>query len=385
MKEETKLIEAGRDPEEQYYAVNPPVIHASTMIYKTAEELFAATGDTARYGRLGTPTSAALQDAIAEIEGGAHCLVTQSGLAAITTTLLSFLSVGDHLLMVDTAYEPTRGFCNHTLRKFGVEVTYYHPTVGAAISELIQPNTKVVFVEAPGSRTFEMQDIPAISKAAKSINDEIVIVMDNTWASPLYFKPFGKGVDASIQAATKYVVGHSDAMLGTITMNEENWRRVKNTHRSLGQCAAPDDVYLGLRGLRTLGVRLKQHWENALTLCTWLKEQPEVEKIAYPALEDDPGYEIWKRDFSGASGLFAFSLYKEFDGTQNDFLNAFHHFSMGYSWGGYESLIVPNHNITRTASKWPFPGPAYRIHAGLENPADLLTDLENAFKVLRGK
>ncbi len=292
MKDETIAVVAGRDPKAHYGAVNTPVYRTSTILFETLDEFEAGIHDPAkgkfRYGRIGTPTSASLEDAVARLEGGAHCRLAPSGLAAVSTALLAYLSAGDHLLMTAGGYHPTHNFCNLILKRFGIETTYYDPLIGAEIEKLIRSNTKVVFVESPSTGLFEVQDIPAIAQAAHA--QGAVVIMDNTWASPLYFKPFAHGVDVSIQAATKYIVGHSDAMLGTITTNEQMWPRLQETHRWLGQTAGPDDTYLGLRGLRTLAARLPIHHKNGLALANFLATKAAVEHIYHPALENDPGH-----------------------------------------------------------------------------------------------
>jgi cysteine-S-conjugate beta-lyase len=382
MKDETIAVVAGRDPKAHYGAVNTPVYRTSTILFETFEDFAEGVHDPASgkymYGRIGTPTSASLEDAIARLEGGAHCRLAPSGLGAITTALLAFLSTGDHLLMTIGAYHPTHNFCNSILKQFGVETTYYEPTLGADIEKLIRPNTKVVFVESPGTGLFEVQDIPAIAEVAHARG--AIVMMDNTWASPLYFKPFTHGVDVSIQAATKYIVGHSDAMLGSITCTDASWETVKNAHRHLGQMAGPDDIYLALRGLRTLAARLPVHHRNGLALARYIATQPEVEHVYHPALESDPYHALWKRDFLGASGLFSFRLRpwvtREALAT---FLESLKLFGMGGSWGGYESLVSPfrlktYRNVTKEDDRW-----IVRVHAGLENVDDLIEDLEAGF------
>ncbi len=381
-KDETKVIYAGRDPESNFGIVNPPVYHASTVLFPTADALEHYAKLPVKYGRHGTPGTFALEEAMSELEGGYKSALAPSGLAACTISLLAFLSTGDHLLMVDSVYGPTRAFCETTLKRMGIEVTYYDPLIGADIAGLIKPNTKVVYTESPGSRSFEIQDIPAISAAAKAHGD-ITVMMDNTWATPLYFKAFEHGVDISIHAATKYIVGHSDAMLGIVTTNKESWKKLRATHRSVGLCCAPDDAYLALRGIRTLAVRLDRHCQNAMVLCEWLKERPEVEQVLYPALPDDPGHEIWQRDFKGATGLFAFVLNEGTKAQSHALLDNTPLFGMGYSWGGFESLIVPNDVVERSVNAWTHKGPSFRIHAGLEDSGDLITDLQKGFDAFR--
>ncbi|MBL28490.1 MAG: cystathionine beta-lyase [Rhodospirillaceae bacterium] len=381
MKQDTVLVTAGRDPERNHGVVNPPVYHASTIVFPTVAALEnAGKRDFHKtyYGRNGTPTTFALEDAVAAAEGAYRSTAVASGKAAICTALLAFLKPGDHLLLVDSCYGPTRAFAKGMLANFGIETTFFDPMIGAGIADLIRPETKVVFTESPGSQTFEVQDIPAIAAAAKAAG--AVTIMDNTWASPLYFKPFDHGVDVSVQAGTKYVVGHSDAMLGIVSATEATHDAIRRTAVELGGCPGPDDCYLALRGLRTLSVRLVRHQENALRLARWLQQRPEVSEVLYPALPDDPGHTLWKRDFLGASGLFGVVLNKYSKDALAAMLDGLELFGMGYSWGGYESLIIPTHpESIRTATRWEKPGPTLRIHAGLEDPDDLIADLERGF------
>lgn len=382
MKDDTKLVTAGRNPEKQLGAVNTPVYHASTILFPSVaalQDAWQGKGDWLLYGRRGTPTTFGLQEALAELEGGYECRLAPSGLAAITTALLAYLEAGDHLLMVDSVYGPTRSFCDGMLKRLGVETTYYDPLVGSGISALMQPNTKVVFTESPGSVTFEVQDIPAIASAAHA--GGALCIMDNTWATPLYFKPFSHGIDVSVHAGTKYIVGHSDAMLGTITTTEAAWPRLKEAHDLLGQCAGPDDVYLGQRGLRTMGVRLRQQQETGLSIARWLGDRPEVERVLHPALPNDPGHALWKRDFTGASGLFGAVLKPCSQDAVTALVDHLEFYGLGYSWGGYESLIMfYDPSKMRTATTWDALGPTIRIHAGLEDPDDLIADLERGFE-----
>jgi cystathionine beta-lyase len=334
------------------------------------------------YGRFGTPTHFALERAVAELEGGHAAVTTSSGLAAISTALLAFVKTGDHILVADSVYGPTRKFCDGLLQKMGVAVEYYDPLIGADIVKLMKANTAVLFMESPGSLTFEMQDVPALCAAAKE--RDVVTLLDNTWATPLLFSAFEHGVDVSIHAATKYIVGHADAMLGLIVTNPSCYQAVKSTAVQLGQTAGPDDVYLGLRGLRTLAVRLRQHAETAKALCDWLDAQPEVTRILSPAWPDDPGYALWLRDCEGASGLFGVVLNRDVsEAAVNAMLDGLRHFGLGYSWGGFESLILPTHPAeSRTATCWDS-GPCLRIHAGLEAAEDLIADLAAGFERLR--
>ena len=376
---ETTLVTAGRDTEAQKGFVNPPVVHGSTVLYPTADDLHAHRGEF-QYGRHGTPTTRALQEALMALEGPqcAGVGLAPSGLSAITTTLLAVLNAGDHLLVCDNAYRPTRNFCNGLLSRYGVETTYFDPLIGAGITALFKPNTKAVLVEAPGSQSFEMPDIPAT--AAVTHARGALVIDDNTWATALYHRSLDQGVDISMQAATKYVGGHSDIMFGTISANARAWPMISEAIRLLGVCAGPDDVFLALRGLRTLAVRLAQHQRSALEIARWLKTRPEVLRVLHPALESDPGHAIWKRDFTGASGLFSIVLKPAPQRAVDALLNAVKLFGMGYSWGGFESLIIPFDCAPyRTATRWAPGGPALRLHIGLENVDDLKCDLERGF------
>ncbi|GLQ07535.1 cystathionine beta-lyase [Sneathiella chinensis] len=384
MKDETKIVIAGRHPDENFGIVNAPVYHASTILYSSLAELEERHRDRAKgekvvtYGRMGTPTTWSLEDAVAELEGGYRTQVFPSGLAACAHALQAFLKTGDHILMTDNVYGPTRAFCDTVLKRFGVETTYYDPLVGAGIAELMRPETRVVFTESPGSQTFEMSDIPAIAEVAHKKG--AVVMMDNTWASPLYYKPFEHGVDVSIQAGTKYIVGHSDVMLGTVTTTQEHWATLQAGANLTGQTAGPDDVYLAQRGLRTLSVRLKQHMENGIRVAEWLKGRPEVHSVLHPALSDHPGHDLWKRDFLGASGLFSIQLKALPKPALAAFMDNLELFGMGYSWGGYESLIIyADPSSHRTATSWDNTNPLVRLHIGLESTDDLIADLENGF------
>jgi cystathionine beta-lyase len=379
LKAETTLVTAGRDTQAQKGFVNPPVVHGSTVLYPTADDLHAHRGEF-QYGRHGTPTTKALQEALMALEGPqcAGVGLAPSGLSAITTTLLAVLNAGDHLLVCDNVYRPSRNFCNGVLARYGVETTYFDPLIGAGIAGLFKPNTKAVLVEAPGSQSFEMPDIPAIAAAAHARG--ALVIDDNTWATALYHRSLDQGVDISIQAATKYVGGHSDIMFGTISANARAWPMITEAIRLLGVCAGPDDVFLALRGLRTLAVRLAQHHRSALEIARWLKTRPEVLRVLHPALESDPGHAIWKRDFTGASGLFSIVLKPAPQNAVDALLNAVRLFGMGYSWGGFESLIIPFDCAPyRSATRWAPGGPALRLHIGLENVDDLKADLERGF------
>ncbi len=382
LRPETRLVTGGRDPFAYHGFVNPPVYHASTVLYPSAEDLIAHRARY-QYGRRGTPTSEALEGAIQAIEGPgcAGVALVPSGLSAIATALLAALKSGEHVLVTDSAYRPTRTFCDGVLARLGIETTYYDPLIGTGIAGMFRPNTRAVFVEAPGSQSFEMQDVPAIAAAAHSRG--LTVLMDNTWATPLYFQAFAKGVDLSIQAGTKYIAGHSDLMLGTISANAPLWPRLKETVTTMGLCVGPDDMYLALRGLRTLGVRLERHRQSALTLARWLRERPEVRRVLHPAIEDDPGHAIWRRDFTGSSGLFSIVLEPAGEAAVRAFLDALELFGMGFSWGGYESLVIVfDCTGYRTATRWAPGGPALRFHIGLEDPNDLIADLERGFAAM---
>lgn len=373
----TRLSHAGRDPARFHGFVNTPIYRGSTVLYPTLDTLLADDQEYS-YGRLGTPTVTALQEALAELEGGHATVLTPSGLSAITTAILSFVSSGDHVLVTDSVYRPTRRFCDTVLKRLGVSTTYYDPEIGGGISELLTDRTKLVFTESPGSQTFEVQDIPAIAEAAHAAGAEVI--MDNTWATPLYFRPFDHGVDVVVHAATKYLVGHADAMLGVITTSESATGPVAKTHDILGLCPGPEDVYLGLRGLRTLEVRLQRHQETALVLADWLAQRPEVSKVIHPARPDHPGHALWQRDFTGSSGLFAVVLKPASHDALAAMLDGLDLFGMGYSWGGYESLILPFDPSTyRTATRWQVEDPSLRLHVGLEDIDDLKADLDAGF------
>ncbi len=380
-KQDTRLAHAGRDPARYHGFVNTPIYRGSTVLYPTLDCLEADAQDFS-YGRLGTPTVQALQSMVAELEGGDATLLTPSGLSAISVGLLAFVSAGDHILVSDSVYRPTRRFCDNVLKRLGVTTTYYDPLIGGGIAELLTDKTRVVFTESPGSQTFEVQDIPAIAEAAHARG--AVVITDNTWATPLYFKPFEHGADVSIQAATKYIVGHADAMLGAITTSPATTKAVARVHDELGLCPGPEDVYLGLRGLRSLSVRLERHHKSGLAIAEWLAARPEVERVLHPALPNDPGHALWKRDFTGASGLFSIVSRPCSRASLAAMLDGLELFGMGYSWGGYESLILPfNPSAYRSATTWHAQGPGLRLHIGLEDVEDLKADLEAGFAKLR--
>jgi len=374
----TRLVQAGRREEWTQGIVNPPVWRASTILFDSVAEMRAATpprDGRLHYGRSGTPTSWALAEALTELEpGAAGTRLFSSGLAAIATALMAVLKSGEELLMVDSVYGPTRGFCDDVLARLGIATRYYDPLVGGGIEGLIGDATRAIFLESPGSLTFEVQDVAAICAAARARG--IVTLLDNTWATPLFFPAMAAGVDLSILACTKYIVGHADAMLGSVTATEEYWDRLTRTSRAFGQHAGPDDVWLASRGLRTLDVRLGRHGESALKVAHWLKEQPQVARVLHPALPDCPGHALWKRDFAGASGLFAFVLDGGDDADRSRLIDGLAHFGIGYSWGGFESLAVPaDPQGVRSAAPWQAKGPLVRLHIGLEDIDDLIEDL----------
>lgn len=384
MKVATRIVHAGRARKWAGYSVNVPVVRASTVVFDSMAEMKHAVRHRGEqvpyYGRRGTQTHFAFSDAVCALEGGAGCALYPSGAAAISGALLAFLKTGDHLLMVDAAYEPTRALCDKVLKPLGIETTYYDPLIGAGIAALIRPNTRVIYLESPCSLTMEVQDVPAICAVAKAHN--IVTILDNTWASPILCQPFAMGVDISIQAATKYICGHSDVMLGTASANAKHWPQLREHSYLLGYCASADDVYLAARGLRTLGVRLAQHERNTLQIVTWLAERPEVAAILHPALPQHPGHALFKRDFSGSNGLFSFVLKQGDLAAVTAFVEGMQHFKMGFSWGGYESLVLANLDVQalRSVTTWPYQGPLIRLHIGLEDPADLIADLAAAFE-----
>jgi cysteine-S-conjugate beta-lyase len=380
LKPDTRLVTGGRDAFAHHGFVNPPVYHASTVLYRTAEDMIAHRGRYV-YGRRGTPTTEALENALRDLEGPqcAGVALLPSGLAAISSALLSVLNTADHVLVADNVYRPTRNVCDTILSRFGIATTYYDPL--ADVTPHFRANTRALFVEAPGSQSFEMPDVPAIAEIARQKG--AVVLMDNTWATPLFFPAFEKGVDLSIQAGTKYIVGHSDVMFGTISANAATWPQLKNTVGSLGLCAGPDDVYLALRGLRTMGVRLRRHHESGLAVAHWLEQRPEVLRVLHPGLPSDPGHALWQRDFSGASGLFSIVLKPVSQAAVNALLNALSLFGMGFSWGGYESLVIWfDCNEYRTATGWDPGGPTLRFHIGLEDVSDLTADLERGFAAM---
>ncbi|EAQ34773.1 cystathionine beta-lyase [Nitrobacter sp. Nb-311A] len=385
LRAETRLVVSGRDTESQKGFVNPPIVRGSTVLYPTAGDLHAHRGEF-QYGRFGTPSTRALQDALATLEGS-HCAgvgLVPSGVSAISAALLSVLKAGDHVLVCDNVYRPTRQFCDGVLARYGVETTYFDPLIGSGIAALFLPETRAVMVEAPGSQSLEMPDVPAIAAAAHARG--ALVIDDNTWATPLFRRALEQGVDISIQAATKYIGGHSDIMFGTVAANAKAWPALIETIKLLGLCVGPDDVFLALRGLRTLAVRLHHHQQAATDIAHWLAQRPEVARILYPSLQDDPGHAIWKRDFTGASGLFSIVLKPAPQQAVDALLDALKLFGMGYSWGGFESLIIPfDCALYRTATKWEPGGPTLRLHIGLENVDDLKADLARGFEAFNAR
>ena len=381
-KPETKVVQAGRRPEWTAGIVNPPVWRASTILYDSVADLRAAAGcDTHHrlfYGRRGTPTQWSLADALTELEPGAEgTFLYPSGVAAIAAALLSILSPGDELLLTDSAYDPTRAFALGFLKRFGVTTRFYDPLIGGGIADLIGEQTRAIFMESPGSLTFEVQDVPAICAAARARS--VATLLDNTWATPLLFPAIGHGVDLAILACTKYVVGHSDAMLGSVTAAPGRFAALRDVSFQLGQHVAPDDAWLGSRGLRTMALRLRQHDESALRIARWLTEQPQVGTVLHPALPNCPGHDVWARDFAGASGLFAFTLADADDEARVRLIDGLEHFGIGYSWGGYESLALPIDPHRHRSVTRPPAGAMIRLQIGLEDADDLIADLTQGF------
>lgn len=373
----TQLVHLGRDPAAQHGFVNTPVYRGSTVLFPTLESLKKRT-QPYTYGRRATPTTRALEDALTELAGGEATILLPSGLNAVTAALLAFVQAGDEILMVDTVYQPTRAFCDGLLTRLGVKTVYYDPVIGGQITNLITAKTRLVFVESPGSQTFEMQDIPAIAEAAHARG--LYVIADNTWASPFFCQPLALGADVVIEALTKHVVGHADANLGAVTANGRAARMIDNAKEWLGTSVGSEEAYLALRGLRTLHVRLRHHNEAGLAMAQWLAKRPEIARVLHPGLESDPGHSLWARDYTGACGLFAAILKPVSEKALGAFLDGLELFGMGYSWGGYESLIIPfDPRSYRTATNWKAEGPAIRLHIGLDDIADLQDDLTAAF------
>ena len=388
---DTLLVTAGRDPGASFDFVNPPLVRGSTVLHESVADMKARIASRnagadlpVTYGIYGTPTHHAFYEALNALEGGHASWALPSGLTACTVPILAFVQQGDHVLVPDSVYWPTRRFCRDTLTRYGVETTFYDPRIGergrAAVEALFRPTTRVMFLESPGSLTFEMQDVPLLAEIARARG--AVSMIDNTWATPLYCQPIALGVDVSIHAATKYICGHSDVIMGTVTSNEAAWPRLRETFHHYGLTTSPDDVYLAHRGLHSMAARLRQHTATAMRLIEWLQAQPEVARILYPALPSDPGHALWKRDMSGASGLFGIVLKPVADERFVAFIDGLQLFGRGYSWGGYESLLIPVFP-ERTAVPLKFEGPLFRIAAGLENADDLIADLAAGFDRLR--
>ena len=379
-KDATRVVSAGRRPEWTQGIVNPPVWRASTILYDSVAELrgrgAADTHHKLFYGRRGTPTQWSLAEALTELEPGAEAtLLYPSGVAAIASALLAVLEPGDELLLADSVYDPTRNFANGMLARFGISTVYYDPLIGGGIADLCTERTRAIFMESPGSLSFEVQDIPAIVGVAKERG--ITTLLDNTWATPLLLPAIGMGVDYSILACTKYVVGHSDVMLGSVTAAPGQYQRLRAASYQLGQTASPDDAWLGARGLRTMAVRLDQHGRSALRIAEWLQTRPEVARVLHPALPGCPGHEVFARDFRGAAGLFSFVLNGGSEAARAELIDGLEHFGIGYSWGGYESLAIPvDPQHHRSATRWEAEGPLVRLQIGLEDPEDLIADLE---------
>jgi len=378
---DTRVVHNGRNPSTQGGLVNPPVYHGSTVIFPTLDALEKMsiehdTKDAVVYGRMGSQSTFGFENAMADLENGFGAVSVSSGMAAVTTAILAFAGSGDHILVVDSVYGPTRAFCNGFLKRVGIEVTYYDPMIGADIGSLLKANTRLIFMESPGSITFEVQDVPAIVTVARKHG--VITAIDNSWATPVFYKPIDHGVNISVTSATKYIAGHADAMVGLITAdNEDHFYHLKRCRDQLGQSLAPDDVFLGARGMRTLGLRVRHHEKQALVIANWLQQHDEVLEVLHPALPNCPGHEFWKRDFSGASGLFSCILRPRSKTALAHMLDNMSIFSMGFSWGGFESLIVPQEPArSRTATRWNKPGQVIRLHAGLEDVNDLIADLD---------
>lgn len=376
----TRLAHIGPDPHGQHGFVNPPIQRGSTVLFPDTVTI-RTENQRYTYGTHGTPTTDALCQAIDALEGSTGTLLLPSGLAAVTIPFLALLSSGDHMLMVDSVYAPARRFAETMLKRMGIETTYFDPAIGEGLAALFRPNTRLLHLEAPASNTFEMIDIGTMARIAKERG--AAVSMDNTWATPLFFRPLDHGVDVSIHAATKYPSGHSDVLMGLVSANADTWPKIEKANRELGLCVTSDDAYQILRGLRTMGVRLARHQESALAIARWLESREDVARVLHPALPSFPGYAIWKRDFKGASGVFSFVLKcASPDAHQRKaqaFLDALTYFGLGYSWGGYESLAVQVRLGDRRVTQGSYEGPLIRLQVGLEDVADLMADLEQGF------
>lgn len=385
---DTALVNAGRSKKYTQGSVNSVIQRASSLVFDTVEAKKHATRNRANgvlfYGRRGTLTHFSLQEAMCELEGGAGCALFPCGAAAVANTILAFVEQGDHVLMTNTAYEPSQDFCTKILAKLGVTTSWFDPLIGADIARLVRPETRVVFLESPGSITMEVHDVPAIVAAVRQVAPEAIIMIDNTWAAGILFKALDFGIDISIQAGTKYLIGHSDAMVGTAVANARCWPQLRENAYLMGQMLDADTAYMTSRGLRTLGVRLRQHHESSLRIAEWLAQHPQVARVNHPALPGSKGHEFWKRDFTGSSGLFSFVLSKRLnDAELAEYLDNFSLFSMAYSWGGFESLILANQPEQiahiRPDAEVDFSGTLIRLHIGLENVDDLQADLAAGF------
>jgi cysteine-S-conjugate beta-lyase len=389
MKLRTRLAQRGRAPKSRPGTVNLPVARASTVTFATLAELeaaqrrFEADELVPTYGIVNMPLRVAFEELMVEIEGGHRAATFPSGLAAVAAAIMTTVKAGDHILITDSCYGPTRRLCNQTLARYGVETTYYDPLIGARIADLMRPNTRAVYLESPGSITFEVQDFPAIAKVARERG--AAVIHDNTWATGVYFRSFDHGADLVIQAATKYPAGHSDLLIGAVVASEAWWPRLRDTSRDLGQTASPDDLFLAIRGIRTMDARLKQHEKSALQMAQWLQTHPAVKRVLHPALPTDPGHALWKRDFLGSTGLFAIELAEATPEQVARLVDGLECFALGYSWGGYESLIVPGNlgRYGRAVAPWKG-GPLIRLQIGLEDPADLYADLLRGLDRMKG-
>lgn len=381
LRQKTRIVHAGRNPEEQFGFVNTPIYRGSTVLSPTAADLRRSDARFT-YGTKGTPTTEALENAWTQLAGAAGTVLAPTGLAAITLALMTALDAGDHLLVTDSAYRPTRAFCDGFLRRMNVETTYYDPQAGAGVEALMRPNTKAILVEAPGSQSFEMQDVPAIAQVAHGRG--VCVIMDNTWATPIFFPPHERGVDLAVEAGTKYLSGHSDLMLGLVSANDAWFAKLRRTFDLFANCAGPEDCFLALRGLRTMDLRLREAGKQGLAMAEWLETRAEVKQVLHPALPSHPGHDIWKRDFLGASGLFSVVLHPVSEKAVDALLDELSLFGMGYSWGGFESLVIPFDCARyRTATKWAPGGPALRFQIGFEDIEDLKEDLDRGFAAMK--
>jgi cystathionine beta-lyase len=388
MKLATRLVQKGRKARSNPGTVNLPVTRASTVTFASLAEMdaaqkrFDADEPVPTYGITNMPLRVAFEELMVELEGGHRAVTCPNGLAAVTTAILACVKAGDHILVVDSVYGPTRRFCDRTLARLGVATTYYDPLIGAGIADLMRPETRLVYLESPGSLTFEVQDFPAIARVAREHG--AAVIHDNTWATGAFFPSFEHGADLVVQAATKYPAGHSDLLLGAVVANEAWWPRLRDVARDLGEAASPDDLFLALRGMRTLDVRMRRHEQSALEVARWIRGRPEVARVLHPALPDDPGHALWKRDFRGSTGLFGVELASASRAQVAALVEGLEHFALGYSWGGYESLVVPaNLRYARSARPWTG-GALIRLQIGLEDPADLVADLERGFARMQG-